>query len=54
MVASFFYFGGKMGAKKSLESSLVVLCSTCEAFEKTIISTKVHFLNFDKYPIPHP
>lgn len=54
MVASFFYFGGKMGAKKSLGSSLGVLHSTCEAFKNAIITTKTHFLDFLEYPIHHP
>lgn len=50
----FFYFGGKMGAKKSLGSSLVAIHSTCEAFENTIISTKIRFLDFIEYHILHP
>jgi len=54
MVASFFILGGKMGAKKSLGSSLVALHSTCEAFKNAIISTKTHFLDFVEYPIHHP
>lgn len=47
-------FGGKMGAKKSLGSSLVALHSTCEDFESAIITTKTHFLDFVEYPIHHP
>nr|DAJ39116.1 MAG TPA: hypothetical protein [Caudoviricetes sp.] len=43
-----------MGAKKSLESSLGVLHSTCEAFKNTITSTKTRFLDFLEYPIHHP